>query len=71
MSDRPDDLLVDDVWESLGRIREYVEGIAEDGFAADNKTVDAVVRNLSPLIVVRFNRCPRIGPARLFQQATL
>jgi uncharacterized protein with HEPN domain len=46
MSDRPDDLLVADIWESLGSIREYVEGITEDGFAADNKTVDAVVRNL-------------------------
>ena len=46
MSVRPNDLLAEDVWEALGKIQEYTDGMAEDSFAADDKTVDAVVRNL-------------------------
>ena len=32
--------------ESLRRISEYVEGMRKEAFLADQKTIDAVVRNL-------------------------
>lgn len=39
-------LYLDDILEAIGRIRLYVEGQDEAAFRADNKTQDAVIRNL-------------------------
>jgi uncharacterized protein with HEPN domain len=35
-----------DILESIGRIREYVEGFDYARFVDDNRTIDAVVRNI-------------------------
>ena len=45
-SHRVDRVLVDDMIESLRRISEYIEGMGKETFLTDQKTVDAVVRNL-------------------------
>ena len=45
-SRRADRLLVDDMIESLRRISEYIEGMQRETFLTDQKTIDAVVRNL-------------------------
>ena len=37
---------LDDILESIARIRRYTTGLPRDGFVADDKTIDAVVRNL-------------------------
>lgn len=37
---------VGDILDSIARIEQYVSGLAFDQFTADQKTVDAVVRNL-------------------------
>lgn len=39
-------LYLDDILESICRIYEYVAGMDFDSFSEDQKTVDAVVRNL-------------------------
>ncbi len=39
-------LYLDNILESISRIFSYIERMDFDGFAADQKTVDAVVRNL-------------------------
>jgi uncharacterized protein with HEPN domain len=46
MSKRPADLLIEDIRESIARIERYTAGLDRAGFEADQKTVDAVVRNL-------------------------
>jgi len=46
MSKRPADLFVEDIRESIARIDRYTAGLDLAGFKADQKTVDAVVRNL-------------------------
>jgi len=46
MSKRPVELLLDDICEAIGRIEQYISGMSFDVFSKDNKTVDAVVRNL-------------------------
>lgn len=46
MSPRDLSLLVNDILDAIAAIRTYVEGLDADAFAADRKTVDAVVRNL-------------------------
>ena len=37
---------LEDILESIARIRRYTTGLSRDAFAADDKTIDAVVRNL-------------------------
>lgn len=37
---------LEDILESIGKIRRYVEGMSYDDFSEDSKTIDAVVRNL-------------------------
>jgi len=37
---------MDDILEALKKIREYTAGYSMEEFAADSKTVDAVLRNL-------------------------
>ena len=39
-------LYLDDILEAIGRIREYTTGLTHEGFASDQRTVDAVIRNL-------------------------
>lgn len=39
-------LYLDDIIEAIDRISEYVKGMDYEAFAADQKTIDAVVRNL-------------------------
>ena len=39
-------LRVDDILEAIARIERYVTGLSFEQFRADQKTVDAVVRNL-------------------------
>jgi hypothetical protein len=46
MSNRPADLLLDDIRESIAKIQHYTAGLDRAGFEADEKGVDAVVRNL-------------------------
>ena len=46
MSNRSADLFLADIRESIARIERYTAGLDRAGFEADEKTVDAVVRNL-------------------------
>jgi uncharacterized protein with HEPN domain len=39
-------LRVEDILEAIARIQRYIEGLTFEEFQADQKTVDAVVRNL-------------------------
>ncbi len=57
MSKRPVDLLLDDICDALDRIEQYISGMSFDAFSKDQKTVDAVVRNLE-IIGEASNRLP-------------
>jgi uncharacterized protein with HEPN domain len=46
MSSRPAGLLIEDMWEAVRRVERYTEGLSLEDFLSDEKTVDAVVRNL-------------------------
>ena len=46
MSDRPVVLLIEDIWEAMGKVSRFTKGMSADRFARDQKTTDAVVRNL-------------------------
>ncbi len=46
MSNRPVDLLIEDILEAIEKAERYVEGLIKTDFAKDEKTADAVVRNL-------------------------
>ena len=46
MSKRSLGLLVEDIWESIEKIERYTEGVTRENFQNDEKTTDAVVRNL-------------------------
>jgi uncharacterized protein with HEPN domain len=46
MSKREPGLLLDDVRAACGKIGRYLAGLDQAGFLADEKTIDAVVRNL-------------------------
>jgi uncharacterized protein with HEPN domain len=37
---------LEDLLDAIGAIRQYTSGLAPEAFAADRKTVDAVLRNL-------------------------
>ena len=37
---------LEDILEAIGKITTYTAGLSADSFAADNKTLDAVLRNL-------------------------
>jgi uncharacterized protein with HEPN domain len=38
---------VEDILEAIARIERYVEGMTIDDFSGDEKTIDAVIRNIS------------------------
>ena len=46
MSKRSLKLLVEDIWESIEKIERYITGMSPENFQNDEKTTDAVVRNL-------------------------
>lgn len=57
MSKRPIDLLLDDILLAISRIEQYLKGLSFDAFSQDQKTIDAVVRNLE-IIGEAANRLP-------------
>lgn len=46
MSKRPVRLLIEDIWEAIEKIERYTKGMTQKAFFGDEKTADAVVRNL-------------------------
>jgi uncharacterized protein with HEPN domain len=46
MSPRDWRLRVDDILEAIGRITQYTVGMTWETFSADQKTLDAVIRNI-------------------------
>ena len=46
MSKREPSVLLDDIRSSISKIERYTAGLDEASFLADEKTIDAVVRNL-------------------------
>lgn len=57
MSPRPIDLLLADIWEAIEKIERYTRDLDHESFIADEKTVDAVARNLE-IIGEASNRLP-------------
>jgi uncharacterized protein with HEPN domain len=57
MSRRATPLLVEDIWEAIEKIERYTTGLDHDTFIRDDKTIDAVVRNLE-IIGEAANRLP-------------
>lgn len=57
MSKRPIGLLLDDICLAIDRIEQYIENLSFDAFSKDQKSVDAVVRNLE-IIGEAANRLP-------------
>ncbi len=46
MSKRVASLLLEDILECISKIEGYTQGLKQDTFETDRKTIDAVVRNL-------------------------
>jgi uncharacterized protein with HEPN domain len=46
MSKREPAILLEDIRTAIGKIQRYVAGLNETAFLADEKTIDAVIRNL-------------------------
>ena len=46
MSPRDWTLRIEDMLQAIGRITQYVEGMTWETFSTDQKTMDAVVRNI-------------------------
>jgi len=57
MSKRPVDLLLNDIRNAIERVNEYTENLTLEAFSKDQKTIDAVVRNLE-IIGEAANRLP-------------
>ena len=57
MSKRPIDLLLNDILESIDKVEQYTQGMSLDTFSNDQKSIDAVVRNLE-IIGEAANRLP-------------
>jgi len=57
MSKRPVDLLLDDICQAIDRIEQYSKGMSLDVFSKDQKSIDAVARNLE-IIGEATNRLP-------------
>jgi len=57
MSKRPIDLLLSDMLDAIDRVQQYTEGMSFDAFSNDQKSIDAVVRNLE-IIGEAANRLP-------------
>ena len=61
MSGRPAALLLEDMYEAIEKIERFLCGLDRDAFLQDDRTVDAVVRNLVPSITVymRWGKGPK------------
>ena len=46
MSKRPTEILLNDIRRSIGRILEYTDKMSLEDFSRDQKSIDAVARNL-------------------------
>lgn len=46
MSKRTPHLLLADMIEAIGKIEKYISNVNKEDFSSDDKTIDAVVRNL-------------------------
>jgi uncharacterized protein with HEPN domain len=57
MSKRTPELLIEDIIESCNNIMNYTKDLSFDDFAADQKTIDAVIRNFE-IIGEAANRLP-------------
>ncbi|MGB7582177.1 MAG: DUF86 domain-containing protein [Sedimentisphaerales bacterium] len=57
MSNRPVNLLLSDILEAIDHVIQYIEGMSFESFSNDQKTIDAVVRNLE-IIGEAANRLP-------------
>ena len=57
MSNRPINMLLDDICEAIERIARYTAGMSFEAFKGDEKTIDAVVRNME-IIGEAANRLP-------------
>ena len=57
MSKRPVDLLIEDILEAVEKIERYSEDMTQETFENDDRTIDAVVRNLE-IIGEAANRLP-------------
>ena len=57
MSRRAADLLIEDIWEAIEKIERYTKGMTSESFEEDEKTADAVVRNLE-IVGEAANRLP-------------
>ena len=57
MSKREPLLLLEDIIESIQKIKKYTAGLSKDDFLNDDKTVDAVIRNFE-IIGEAANRIP-------------
>ncbi len=40
------EVYLEDIRQAIGKIRSYTEGLTRDSFDRDDKTIDAVIRNL-------------------------
>ncbi|MEK6646159.1 MAG: DUF86 domain-containing protein [Candidatus Firestonebacteria bacterium] len=47
MSKRESRLYLEDIKDSIGKIERYIKDLSFDEFTEDDKTIDAIVRNLS------------------------
>jgi uncharacterized protein with HEPN domain len=57
MSKREPDLLLQDIQESINKIKTYTSGMSFESFQNDDKTIDAVIRNFE-IIGEAANRIP-------------
>lgn len=46
MSKRPVKILIEDILEAINKIERFTTGLSSESFLRDDKTADAVVRNL-------------------------
>jgi len=58
MSHRPAALLIEDILERIRRIERFVAGLDHEVFLRDDKTIDAVIRNVT-VIGEAANRLPQ------------
>jgi len=58
MSKRSIDVLLEDMLDAIQKIERYTNGMSQDIFEEDEKTVDAVIRNLE-IIGEAANRLPK------------
>jgi len=65
MSLRDEKLYIDDILEAIYKIEDYIQDIDFEDFSSDQKSIDAVIRNLEIIgdVVIAF---PHKKPAKSF-----